>query len=213
MYDDAVLLYLRARDASQSGVLDNLSVISTYLLENKGLFTLGLYGIGVLLVKGWGQSVFLPIWFLLTMLIVINHRPLHGHHLSLLLFPLSASGGVAITHIGRRLNALVNSTTPKRKGLIALVAGVFSLAIYFVDLPAAIKVNSASLNPSGQERHADAARFLGEITNPEDFVVTDALMLAFRRQEGSASPGRYRNDEDSRGISAFGSIDSDDQGI
>jgi hypothetical protein len=109
---------------------------------------------------------------------MMNHTPLHDHHLSLLLFPLSVSGGVAIAHIGQWFSALVNGVL-KRGGLIPLVAGVFPLAIYFVDLPAAIEVNSTSLNPSGQERHSDAAHLLAEITKPEDFVVTDALMLAF----------------------------------
>jgi len=178
MYDDVLLFHWQARDASQLGVIDNLNAIGIYLLENKGLFTLGLYGIGMLLVKGFGQSVFLPMWFLLATLMLMNHTPLHDHHLSLLLFPLSVSGGVAIAHIGRWFSALVNGVL-KRGGLIPLGAGVFSLAIYFVDLPAAIEVNSATLNPLGQERHSNAAHFLGKITEPDDFVVTDALMLAF----------------------------------
>ena len=178
MYDDVLLFHWQARGASQLAVTDNLDVIGTYLLENKGLFTLGLYGIGMLLVKGFGRFVFLPMWFLLAVLMLMNHTPLHDHHLSLLLFPLSVSGGVAIAHVGQRFNALVDGVS-ERKGPIPLVAGIFSLAIYFVDLPAAIEVNGASLNPLGQERHSDAAHLLREITKPEDFVVTDALMLAF----------------------------------
>jgi len=179
VYEDVLLFHWQARDASQQAVIDNLKAIGAYLLENKGLCALGLYGIAMLPVKSFQQSVFLPMWFLLAVLMLTNHIPLHDHHLSLLLFPLSVSGGVAIAHVGQRLNALVNGIIPKTKGLIALMVGFFSFAIYFVDLPAAIEVNGASLNPLGQERHSDAARFLGEITKPEDFVVTDALMLAF----------------------------------
>jgi len=179
MYEDVLLFHWQARDASQLDVIDNLNVIGNYLLENKGLFTLGLYGIGMLLVKGFGRSVFLPMWFLLAVLMLMNHAPLHDHHLSLLLFPLSVSGGIAIAHIGHWFNVPVNEVLSKRRGLIPLAAGVLSLVIYFVDLPAAIEANGASLKPLRQERHSDAARFLGEITKPEDFVVTDALMLAF----------------------------------
>jgi hypothetical protein len=179
MYEDILLFHWQARDASQQAVIDNLKAIGAYLLENKGLCTLGLYGIAMLPVKSFQQSVFLPMWFLLAVLMLTNHTPLHDHHLSLLLFPLSVSGGVAIAYIGQWFSAPVSRMLPKRRGLIPLVAGVCSLVIYFVDLPAAIEVNGASLNPLGQERHSDAAHFLGEITKPQDFVVTDALMLAF----------------------------------
>jgi len=178
MYEHVVVFQLAIKDGFGLDLADNLRIIGTYLVKHIGLFTLTLYGSLTLLVKRPRLAVLVLTWVAMTMLLLIQHAPLYEHLLSPLLFPMAVLGGIAIANTWECLKVLRRNFT--KRSLLMGGGGVFTLALYLFALPGVVRLDARFLSdPSQQSRHWNAAQFLQRITKPDDFVITDSLMVAF----------------------------------
>ena len=125
------------------------------------------------------KRVCILVWFLATLGSLLSFSFLGEHHLIAMLFPLSVFGGIMVDGVVRSLSQ------PPRTVLrrVNLLLGLSGVVITLVFLPRTLRADKALLMPyeSPIIRHSqDAVEFIRQVTAPDDLVVTDDQMIAFR---------------------------------
>jgi hypothetical protein len=180
LYNRVVGFPLEARDAFPLDIVSNWRAIWNCLEENLGLLSLAIYG-GLLLIARRSMGAIVTIsWLMLTAVTLLAHSPLWpGHHWTVLLPPLAVLGGIAIADVWGRLRSLVGQISYRQR-VLPLMVGLCVVAFYLFDLPATLKKDAElSVGPQmgmGEE----AVQFINAMTNPDDFIITDEQMIAFR---------------------------------
>ena len=155
-----------ARDSYTWSLTANGSRIWEVLAEGEwGLLAPGLVGLAVCLRAPSRARLTLVAWLAFAGLAITFHTPLYNHHLTLALLPLAALGGLGLAQLW----------TPGRWRLAAGVA----LALALLALPTALQ----NTLPETSARESDSWAMLAELqaeTRPNDWIVTDNSVLAFR---------------------------------
>ncbi len=177
MFDQVIGTYLKSKDTLLLDITCNLREICHYFKSNYGLLALASYGTISLLLKRSRSVLIIISWLILTLVILVTHSPLWRHHFILLLFPLAILGGVAISQIWHRLPQSLDQPFSQR---MFLLLGLVALSLYLFELPKTIRADQGLLSAPGDEVAQEVVSLLKRITKPEDFVMTDELMIAFR---------------------------------
>ncbi len=156
-------------------------VNAEYELYDYGFPALAACGCLALLRRpGERGAMVMLIWLSLTLGILWTHSPLYSHHLILLLFPVAILGGVAIDRLWHELR-FRPSRSALRQG--SLFLGLLALGLSLLALPRIVALDGKLLAALEDDEDRDArevVRLLEASTGPEDFIVTDSPMIAFR---------------------------------
>jgi len=179
LYDQMLAFPLQAKKAFPLNVAFNWQAIWNYLHENYGLLSLAIFGGLLLLAKRCAGGMIIISWLILATAGLLTHSPLWPHHhLIVLLLPLAVLGGVAIGDVWDRLRRLAAPIASQR--MLPLLMGLCAVAFYFSALPVTLKRDvELSVGPR-TEIGEEAVRSISAVTNPDDFVITDEQMIAFR---------------------------------
>jgi len=171
--------YLSSKRAYPLDIARNGRKVWRYLFqENLSLSLLAIYGAIMLLKNCLSGASIIVIWLVFTLIALLTHSPLWPkHHLVLLLCPSAVLAGGAIDHMG---NGLRNASTRSLSQRASLVFGLGIIAFYLWSLPRIIvedaELQAAPAEPISQE----AVDWVISATQPDDFIVTDYQMIAFR---------------------------------
>lgn len=186
LIDQVVGTYLRGKGTYPLDIAYNGWRIRNYLVDDVhapldyGLVALATYGAVSFLLKRSKSTLIIIGWLALTGLSLLTHAPLFSHHLILLLFPLAVFVGIAIDNIQDNLRHFLAISILQRA---ILILGLGALTLYLLELPQMIRADQKWL--AAPEDHYDragrtAARLIEEITEPNDFIIADYPMIAFR---------------------------------
>jgi len=171
--------YLSSKQAYPLDIAYNGRKVWGYLFEeNRGLLLLAIYGAIALLKKRLSGASIIVIWLAFTLIALLTHSPLWPkHHLVPLLYPSAVLAGGAIDYVA---NGLSHASTRSLSQKASLVFGLGIIAFYLWSLPGMIiedaKLQAAPAEPTSQE----AVDWAISAIQPDDFIVTDYQMIAFR---------------------------------
>lgn len=199
MFDQVVVTYFQTREAYPVDLAENLGKLWVYLTaDNLGLTALAACGAASVLSRPSARGLVTVLWLALTIITAVQHAPLWlQDHFEPLLLVMSILAGVAVADIVRRLRR--RPRVCREWGL--LIAGVVAATVYLLSLGHVLRVDAMLLTawpysndgdialPGTQaaqrveqrrQRMEDAVRYLQTNTRPDDFVVTDYQIIAFR---------------------------------
>ena len=168
-YDQVIRFHLRASEVVAT--TGNGGLFRTFLGWDPGLVAVAALGLAVAVV-GKQRLVLLPlIWIVATAGSMINYHPLFIHHLTVLLAPLAALGGLAAA-----LPRTSSRVSPRRlaAGALLIVAGL----VYLVWLPDILDHDRHAFVADHNPVTAGAAGWLDAHSGPRDLVVVDDQELA-----------------------------------
>jgi len=179
LYDQVVAFHLQAKKAFPLDIASNWRAIWQYLEGNRGFLPLAIYGALLLVMKRSVGAMAVIGWLILAAGTMLIYSPLWpGHHLIVLLPPLAILAGVAMGDLWGRLRDPPGQISPRR--FFPFLVGLCTVVFYLSDLPAMLKKDAElSVGPQmgmGEE----AVQFINAMTNPNDFIITDEQMIAFR---------------------------------
>jgi len=195
LLDQVVGTYLRSKEVYPLDIAYNVDEMLTYLSGQYGLLALSLYGIVSSLSMGRRKGVLIITgWLCFTVISLLINSPLQPHHLILLLFPLATLSGTAAGEFVSSLSYLTARPLPFDPALrpaqggaqgrpqrALLLLGLIALGIYILELPEMIVADQELLRQDDEaELGREAVQFVKTMTDPEDFVITDEPMIAFR---------------------------------
>ena len=177
-----VRTYLIGKEVYPLDIARNVDKMLAYLNGKYGLLALSLYGtVSSLSMERRKGMLIITSWLCFTVIFLLINSPLQPHHLVLLLFPLATLSGTAIGKLA--------GLAQDRSQRALLLLGLMALGLYILELPEMIKADQELLPPSppklgGTGGEAElghkAVQFVKKMTDPEDFVITDDPMIAFR---------------------------------
>ncbi len=168
-YDQVIRFHLRASEVAAAA--GNGDMFRTFLGWDPGLIAAAALGLAAAAV-GKRRLALLPlIWILATAGSMINYHPLFIHHLTVLLAPLAALGGLAAA-----LPETPNWLSPRRlvAAALLLIAGV----VYLVWLPDVLDHDRHAFVADHNPVTAAEAGWLTAHSGPNDLVVVDDQELA-----------------------------------
>ena len=168
-YDQVIRFHLRA--SAVVPATGNGGLFHTFLGWDPGLIAVAVLGLAVA-VMGKRRLILLPlIWIVATAGSMINYHPLFIHHLTVLLAPLAALGGLAAA-----LPLTASRVSPRRlvAGALLVVAGL----VYLVWLPDLLDHDRHAFVADHNPITAAAAGWLDAHSAPRDLVVVDDQELA-----------------------------------
>jgi len=176
--------YFGSRSAFAYDPVANGRAIWRYLGENN-LGLVALAGVGTLwwVTRHGRQGVWLLAWLVITLVVMITQAPLFPwQHLVPLLFPLAVGAGLMLdalwTNSASRHPAL--RSKPRLQRLAWITSGSLALLLYLTGLPATLRADAALLQVRGDVQQAEAVQFIRAITRPEEIIISDDQMIAFR---------------------------------
>jgi len=175
--EQLIVLRLQAARAFPLDAAANARWIGQYLMDNIGLSILAVWGTLLLLAQRSPQAVIVLIWALAILLALTFHSPLFFHHMSYLLFPMAILGGCVAGDMAERLRRPWQPMAWRRGGLLLIDLGI--VVGYVLTLPAIAQEHRTLLVAPGTTLQTDAARFISDMTWPDDWVVTDDQAVAF----------------------------------
>lgn len=169
-YDQVIRFHLRASEVNftKGG---NLNMFHTFLGWDPGLVAMAAAGIATAAL-GKRILMLLPlVWLLATAGSMIDYQPLFIHHLTVLLAPLAALGGlVAAAPQTKRALSL------RRLGFVAVA--VIAAIVYLLWLPVVLDHDRNAFVTNVNPVTAAQAGWLAEHSGPNDLVVADDQELA-----------------------------------
>ncbi len=181
-YDQAITTPLAARTVWPNRAAEYSQWVAGYLvIDNRLLTALAGVGLAALLRRRRRWGVIMAGWLALTVLALVNQRPLFAeHHFAMLLYPLAALAGIgaAVT-----VAAVTDAWRDHHRWPLAGAGvAVLVLLIGLSRVPDQVSSLRANLRPAASSSLLEAAVWLARNTQPSDFVVTDPPMIAFRAQ-------------------------------
>ena len=165
-----------ARDAWPNRAPEYAQWIVEYLtVENLALAALAGLGLAALLRRRWQSGLILLAWLAVTVVSLVNQRPLFAkHHFALLFYPLAVLAGVGVA------TAWTTLRRPRQAERWLVGVSLAALALAAVHAPRQAALLAESVEPAPYRSLGEAAAWLAEHTDPTDFVVGDPPMIAFR---------------------------------
>ncbi len=184
MYEQVIKQQWIGRTVFEAEAMANLRRMITYLLEDRGLAALALYGALTVLIRQSWRGWPVIAWLVLAILTLLNHAPLWPHLLTPLLFPLAILAGLGIEEIGHRLNLTsqkqhLEPIRRRKREAAWILVGLCALLIYGLNLPGLVRADSERLAAPQAPIDLFVPRFLQAVTDPDDFIITDEPLVAF----------------------------------
>lgn len=180
-FEQAVVTPLAARDAWGADLAQNRALITTYLFtQNPILTALAALGATILVRRREGVGVVTVGWTVVALVILANQSPLFPtHHFMLLLPPLAvlAAQGVAATW------QMLRARGDVERWQLALM--VIVVAISLSRLPQYVADMQEAVAPTPRRAYEKAAGWLASSSRPDDLVLADPVMIAFRAQRNA----------------------------
>lgn len=149
-------------------------------VENLGLTVFALLGMAVLWARHSLRGLIIVGWFLLTAIVLVNQRPLFAlHHFAMLLFPLAVLAGVGLSAAWQILRA------PRQAQPTWLVAATLCVALAVLHIPRQVGLLRGVVEPPAKTSLQEAADWIQANTQPDDLIVADPPMIAFRANRSS----------------------------
>jgi len=164
--------YAETKTAYPFSLTANLSWAGHYMGENAGLFALAVWGIIVWLRTRRAELGLMVLWLGLTLVALLTHTPLRTHQFLLLLFPAAILAAVGIEDLRQTLLA-----GPTLNRVLALVSALIALSWLVVALSTDADLLVATNN---DDDNWISIAIIRSAVAPDELVVTDAPMLAFR---------------------------------
>jgi 4-amino-4-deoxy-L-arabinose transferase-like glycosyltransferase len=186
LYAQAIYFHTQKRAVYDDTWMDNVQVLWEFLVSNWTLTTLAtlgviaslLHSLAVVRQQGW----LMLSWFALTFVSLLAQVPLFAnHHPVVLVFPLAALAGATVAHLLAVWRHPISQ--PKLFLQRILLIGGYGLAT--LGLPDYPERLSAVARPPLQPLAVEAMNLLRAVTAPEDLLVSDAQVIAFRAQRQS----------------------------
>ena len=173
--------WIRSRAAFRPDVSGNLRDLVEYFLRDKYLLS----HLSWLVLGAWGgfhlwrrqrtEGILLGLWLGGVAATLLLHAPLYRHHLVQLLIPLSVLAGLGLE---RGVVALRGGGAPRE-----LILPGLTLAVVALELGASLWVSIVrlpGLELDNAELGQEAVRLIREATRSDEYVITDAHMIALR---------------------------------
>lgn len=159
------------------------AVLEYFALDKYGVSHLGFVAfaiIGIVSVERVDRRdwMVVMVWFLATVLVLVTHAPLYRHHLVQLLFPMSVLGGAGFARLLRTFRVGRGSWRLATTMLLVSVSGVFLWELY-----GAMHVSATDLSEIESDhlqKAQEAVSILRSVTRSDDWIITDAQVLAVR---------------------------------
>jgi hypothetical protein len=164
--------YAETKKAYSFSLMTNLSWTGHYLVENIGPFVLAIWGVVVWLRTQRTELGLMVLWLGLTLVALLTHTPLRTHQFLLLLFPTAILVAVGIEDLRQTFLA-----GPTLNRVLALVPALIALSWLVIALSADASLLIATNNDNDNWISIEIIR---SAVAPDELVVTDAPMLAFR---------------------------------
>jgi hypothetical protein len=180
MYAQAVFFHIEKRMAYPLSLGANAAILLDFLAHNLTLTAIAAYGILRALTesRSRGQAVIVIVWFAATLLSLLFQTPLFAnHHPVILVFALAVAGGCGAAWLiddAHTLFARRRSFMPLGGAVVLVTAGLGML-----QYPEQL---NAAASPPSQPSAEEAVALLQAVTPPEDLLVTDGQVIAFRAQ-------------------------------
>ena len=150
-------------------------IVEYLTVENLGLAALAGLGLLALLRRRWQTGVVLLVWLAVTVVSLVNQRPLFAkHHFALLFYPLAVLAGVGVA------TAWTTLRHPPQAERWLVGASLAALVLVVVHAPQQAALLAESVEPAPYRSLGEAAAWLADHTAPTDFVIGDPPMIAFR---------------------------------
>jgi hypothetical protein len=184
LYQQAIIFHLQGPVLTPALISSNLGTIWRYLVRHNGdLSLLALCGVWWVGTRREQHPGFLIVtWVVMMIAQFIVQTPLLYHHMLPLLFPLAILAGTAV---GETLQLFCDlAKRLERRRMVPLLVGLVLIVIYLSDLPSLLRENQRLITYRRGAIDAleddDAIQIIREISNNNDFIVTDAEIIAFQ---------------------------------
>lgn len=180
LYEQVFAFRWKAREAFPLDIISNLREIGLFLWAHKWL-----PGFALLAILGSNRSRFhaatIVLWLISTLLALSLHSPLYEHLLVIILFPLGVLAGVGLSEAVAFVKGLKDGLV-KREGNAILRGGLALTAftLLLVHIPYIVSENRSYLIAYQSGVHVRTARYVANVTFPDDFIITDEPGLAFQ---------------------------------
>jgi hypothetical protein len=182
MYQQVIAFRLLVRDAAVAageGMQENITTLKGEIGRFVPLMVAALVGLGLLGKRGLTKAWIWPLWFVVAVLFLLSHIPLRPRHSIILLPPLAALSGLAVTS----LMALVSHRFPRWANW--LTALIFVAALGWALSDPLYTLASSPRKHAFDERHAErlsAITFVQQTTTPSDCIVVDDQRFTLRAE-------------------------------
>ena len=174
LWQQAVQFHLDASKAYQERQPDNLFNIAKYLVASP-LSYAAIFGIAM--TRTMEKELVLPLvgWFLVTLVLLINHKPLFAHHLVTLQLPLIALATLSLSRDRTYVPLSLPFLTSVRRfyssipGLVILAYSASADAVSFFDKRSS-SVEAANINLM-------IARDIAQAIDDESLAITDCQLV------------------------------------
>ena len=196
LYEQALYFHVQKRAAFDQTLLDRIQILADFFAANGALSALALLGtLSVSTASAASvtrQARWLAIvWLVATVVSLLFQTPLFANHhpvvLSLPLAALAGAGGAyglqsfwhALAAVrGRQAKASMPTWVSASVALLCFGLAIAGAGQYASQLP-------ASVSPPFQPAAEEAVSVLDALTGPQELLVSDAQMIAFRAQRQS----------------------------
>lgn len=180
LYAQVFAFRWKAKELFPLYMISNLREIGLFIWAHKWL-----PGLALLAILGSKRSRFhtatIVVWLVSTLLVLSSHSPLWEHLLVIILFPLGVLAGVGSSEAVALVRGFKDGRV--RGDSNAIVRAGLSLAalsLLFVDIPYVISENYSHLVARQSEVGFHTARYVENVTFPDDFIITDEPLVAFQ---------------------------------
>ena len=169
-WQQVVTLHNRAAGLRLPGLIPAATIVREFLVLDLGLSLLAAAGLAmVVLQRRAGDTAFLALWSLGTIVMLLIFRPLFPHHAAILTASLAVSAGVAVASVVPKLRG------GTRVGWVPVA--VLSLA-YLACVPRLIHADRHTLVPVPQSSVTVLAAYVDRTTSPGVIVAADNVEIA-----------------------------------
>jgi hypothetical protein len=193
--------------ASQStrwSLRENWSILSQELADEQlPIYVLAIVG-GIFVSASqprWGLP--LAAWPLANLILLLVYSPLQFKHAVILLPPIALVIGTALTTMWRQSNVRrPTSDVHRPSSIVQRPTRIVALALmgwYLISLPAVLRQDWSVMSAATETRvetYADETRLVSELTQADDFIISDDPILAFNSDRkvppSLVDPSSYR---------------------
>ena len=181
LLQQVVMFHIAARKAMAASGVDNVFVLYRFFTTNVILGAAAIAGAIVAIFRRDWRVVPLIGWALVTFIGLLMQVPLFGRHAIVLLPPLIALMALGLHDLpaAREMRQVLHERDPVRSG--ALLVGLLALAAVLAGIPSDYRHFRTIRTRAGSSETQRAARIaadLQQVTTPEQWIITDAQLVA-----------------------------------